>query len=477
MSVDALMPIGLELSVLLLAITVFVADLLLGPDEKRGLGSYTAIGLGAILCASFFLDFEGRAFGVYTSDALGMYFKQVLLLAGLIGVIASIDHVDESTPARQGEHYLLILFSMCGMLLLTGAQDAVLWVVAFELASIPFYVLLAFGKDKRSTEAGMKLFLMGAISSVFILYGFSLIWGMSGSTSFAALGAAPAEPLFILGVALVLIGVCFKIGAVPFHLWMADAYQGGPGPVVSILSVAPKIAAFAGLVRLYIEGLFPHQAIWTPTVIVLCVASLLVGNLAALPQQDSRRLLALSGVGHMGLLLLALVAGTHNAIGALAFYSLAYVVTNMGAMIVVTSLRDKEGSAKVNALNGLSQRSPGLGLAMLLFLLSLGGIPFVVGFWSKLTLFWAAWTANSTILKGIVIFGVCISVLALFYYLRLGRAVYIEEPEKSEPVQFGIPTKIAIGICAVCVVLMGVFPAVFIEPALDAARGIVIGSP
>ena len=226
MSIDALMPIGIELSVLVLALTVFVADLLLGPEEKRGLGAYTAIGLGAILCVSFFVDFRGQAFGVYTSDDLGLYFKQVLLLAGLIGVIASIDHVDEATPARQGEHYLLILFSLCGMLLLTGAQDAVLWVVAFELASIPFYVLLAFGKDKRSTEAGMKLFLMGAISSVFILYGFSLIWGMSGSTSFDALGSAPAEPLFILGVVLVLIGVCFKIGAVPFHLWMADAYQG-----------------------------------------------------------------------------------------------------------------------------------------------------------------------------------------------------------------------------------------------------------
>jgi NADH-quinone oxidoreductase subunit N len=177
----------------------------------------------------------------------------------------------------------------------------------------------------------------------------------------------------------------------------------------------------------------------------------------------------------MGLLLMALVAGTPQALAALAFYSLAYVVTNMGAMIVVTSLRDAEGSADISALNGLSQRSPALGLALLLFLLSLGGIPFVVGFWAKVVLFWSAWISGVAILKAVVVLGVCFSVLALFYYLRLGRAIYIEPPARDAPVKLGKATWLAIGICASCVVLMGVFPAVFIEPALDAAGQLFAG--
>lgn len=463
------MPLGIELAVLLLALLVFVADLLLGPSEKRGLGAFTVMGLTAILVSTFCVDFSGDAFGVYASDSLGLYFKRTLLLAALIGSLASIDSIDKFSPGRQGEHYFLLLCSLTGMLLLTGAQDALLWVVAFELSSIPFYLLLALGKTRAGTEAGLKLFLIGAVSSVFVLYGFSLIWGMAGDTSFSTLADTELQPLFILGIAFVIVGVSFKIGAVPFHLWMADAYQGGPSPVVATLSVAPKIAAFAGLTRLYVEGLLPMRDVWAPTFLALAVASMVIGNLSALPQRDSRRLLALSGVGHMGLLLVALVAGTPEALGALAFYGLAYVVTNMGAMILVGGIRDSEGSADISALNGLAQRSPGLGLAMLLFLLSLGGIPFVVGFWAKLVLFWAAWTSGMIVLKAVVMLGVCLAVLALFYYLKIGRAVYMEAPLQEGSVDLGLSTRLAIGLCITCVVLMGIFPAVFVEPAMDAA--------
>jgi NADH-quinone oxidoreductase subunit N len=171
----------------------------------------------------------------------------------------------------------------------------------------------------------------------------------------------------------------------------------------------------------------------------------------------------------MGLLLVALVAGTPEALGALAFYGLAYVVTNMGAMILVGGIRDSEGSADISALNGLAQRSPGLGLAMLLFLLSLGGIPFVVGFWAKLVLFWAAWTSGMIVLKAVVMLGVCLAVLALFYYLKIGRAVYMEAPLQEGSVDLGLSTRLAIGLCITCVILMGIFPAVFVEPAMDAA--------
>lgn len=465
-----LAPLSLELSVLALTLLVFVADLLLPATEKRGLGALTAVGLAGILAASCWLQPDGVTFsGTYVSDGVGRYLKQVLLVAGLIGALGSIDHVDRHFPARQGEHYLLMLSSLAGMLLLTGARDLLLWVVAFELAGIPLIVLAGLQKDKRGTEAALKLFLTTATSSVFTLYGFSLLWGMSGSTAFAGMTGPTVLPLQALGLAMVLGGVAFKLGVVPFHLWMADTYEGAPTPTVAFLSVAPKIAVFAGLIRFLLEGLLPLQAVWAAALILLAGITLVQGNLSALAQSDSRRLLALSGVAHMGLMLMALAAGTPEAVAMLCFYALAYVFTNMGAFLVVGVISESEGSADISAFAGLATRAPALSLAMLIFLLSLGGIPFVAGFWGKVLLLWAAWQGGLVVL---VVLAVLLAVLALFYYLKIARAIYIEESTVDTVPTLGRATASAIGLCVAGVVLLGVMPGPFVEAAMTAARAL-----
>jgi len=471
----AFRPLTLELAVLAVTLLVFTADLLLGRDEKRGLGALTAMGLAAVLGLSFVTGVDGVAWGgAYVADATGLYLKQALLLAALLGSLGSIDHVDAHYPSRGGEHYLLMLFSLTGMMLLTGAQDLLLWVVAFELAGVPLYALAGLHKRGRGPEAALKLYLTGAASSAVMLYGVSLLWGMSGSTAFADLAAAPAEPLFVLGVLITFAGVGFKVGAVPFHLWMAATYQGAPAPTVAFMSVAPKVAAVGALVRLYLQGLGGAQELWSGALLILAAVTMVVGNLSALPQTDARRLLALSGVGHVGLMLLALAVCTPEALGALLFYAPAYVVSNMGAFIVVSAVVDQAPggvdspeSGRLSVFAGLSQRSPGVGLAMLLFLLSLAGIPFVVGFWAKILLLWAAWKAGQAAL---VVLGALLSVAALFYYLRLGRSIYMADPGERGAVPMGLPTRAAIGACAALVVLMGLYPAPFIEQAMEAAR-------
>ncbi len=471
MALPDLGPVALELSLLALALLVFVADLLLPAEQKRGLGALTALGLGAILAASCcWVRPEGVTFwGTYVSDGVGLYLKQVLLVAGLLGALGSIDHVDRHFPARQGEHYLMMLCSLTGMLLLTGARDLLLWVVCFELAGIPLVVLAGLNKDRRGTEAALKLFLTTAASSVFTLYGFSLLWGLSGSTVFSEMAVMGVGPLQALALAMVLAGVAFKLGVVPFHLWMADTYEGAPTPTVAFLSVAPKVAAFAGLIRLLLEGLLPLQAVWGGALILLATVTLVQGNLSALAQTDSRRLLALSGVAHMGLMLMALAVGTAEGLGMLCFYALAYALTNMGAFLVVSVVSEAEGNADLGAYAGLARRAPALSLAMLIFLLSLGGIPFVAGFWAKVLLLWAAWTGGLFLL---VVLAVLLAVLALFYYLKIARSMYIVEQGPDTVPRPGPAMAGAIGLCVAGVVLLGVWPAPFVETALSAARAL-----
>ncbi len=463
-------PIGLEIGLLVLALVVFVADLLLPANQKRGLGGLTAVGLALLLAFSGSLAEDGITFsGTYVADGVGLYLKRVLLVAGFLGALGSIDHVDRHFPARQGEHYLLLLLSLSGMLLLTGARDLLLFVVAFELSGIPLIVLAGMQKERRGTEAAFKLFITSAASSVFALYGFSLLWGLSGSTAFVDMAGVGTGALPSLGVAMVLAGVAFKLGVVPFHLWMADTYEGAPTPTVAFLSVAPKVAVFAGLVRLLLEGLLPIQAVWGGAIVLLSAATLIQGNLSALGQTDTRRLLALSGVAHMGLMLLALAAGSAEGVGTLCFYALAYAFTNMGAFLVVSVISEGSGSADIDAYKGLAARAPSLALAMLIFLLSLGGIPFVAGFWAKVLLLWAAWQGGLVVL---VVLAVLLAVLALFYYLKVARAIYISEDGPDTRPVVGRATASAIGVCVAGVLLLGVMPGPFLEAALSAARGL-----
>jgi NADH-quinone oxidoreductase subunit N len=296
----------------------------------------------------------------------------------------------------------------------------------------------------------------------------SFVYGVTGSTEFAVIpaGLADAHPLMLLGMGLILAGLGFKIAAFPFHMWAPDAYEAAPTPFVAWLSVAPKAAGFVAIIRLYVEGVGAASLVWLPVMAALAGMTILTGNLMAIPQQNIKRLLAYSGIAHIGYMLLGLAALTSNGVAMVLFYLVAYLFGNMGAFLVVEAVARSEQSDRIEAYRGLAQRSPLLALAMLIFLLSLGGIPFVAGFWAKLYVFWAAIERG---MYGLVFLGAVLTVVALYYYLLVARRMYIEDPDRHEPVPVPGLLGAAIVVCVIGVVGMGIYPAPWVDVTLRVA--------
>jgi len=466
-------PLAIDLLLLGAILIVFVADLVIG--SKRALGYLTVALLVGAFAASFFLDTEGDALsGAYRGGPWPLFLKRIFLGAGALACLGGIEHLARRETHRQGEYYVLILFSLLGMTLLPGARDLILLFVCFELMGIPLYVLAAYAKTddplgdgKITSEASLKLYLVGVVSTAIALFGVSLVVGLAGSTSVAEIAQARSSPLLSAGVAMIIGGMAFKIGAVPFHMWVPDTYQGASTPFVAFLSVAPKVAGFAALATLLLTALALQRDVWLPMIVTLSVVTMLVGNLMAIAQTNVKRLLAFSGVAHIGYMLMAFAAGDVLGLAMLLFYAAGYAVTNVGAFLVIEAVAARGGDDTVESFAGLARRSPGMGLAMLLFLLSLAGIPFVVGFWAKLYVFMAVWRAGFPLL---VLLGAVLAVVALFYYLRVARAMYMVAPTDTKPIRPGLALGVAIGLCLLGVVAMGAFPGPIVERAIEAAR-------
>jgi NADH-quinone oxidoreductase subunit N len=467
-------PLAVDLILVLGALAVLLADLIAPPGEKRLPGWGALATLVVAMAATFFLDLSGEAWGgVYVGDALAVFFKRVFLAGAILAVLGSQHFVADTFPRRQGEYYLLVLCSVLGMSLLGGVRDVILLVVCFELMGIPLYVLAAYAKKNvLGVEGALKLYLVGAVSSVTMLYGLSLLFGLSGSTQIAEIAAYAAmdpSPIVLLGAVLALAGMGFKIGVFPFHMWVPDTYAGASTPVVAFLAAAPKAAGLAALVQLLLGGERPLIAGVSMVVIALAAATLVVGNFLALNQANVKRLLAYSGVAHMGFLLMALSTGEALGLTMLMFYLAAYVFTNVGAFLVVHAVARGGGDDTLSSFDGLAQRSGWLGLCMLAFLLSLAGIPFMAGFWAKLNVFIAAWTAG---LEWLVVLGAVLSVLALFYYLRVVRAMFMNPPaDGAASVRADWPTNVGIAVCLLFVVGIGLVPGPFVAAAEAAAHG------
>ncbi len=464
-----MMPLAIPLGVCALAVLVLVIDLVPGTGPRRGAAALAAVGLALLFVATWFVPTGVALAGAFENDAFTVYVQRVVLGAGVLAATGMIDHAERLFPRRHGEYLLLLLASTCGMVLLPGAKELITLIVAFELMGVPLYAMAALHKNTTvGNEGAVKLYVAGAVSAAITAYGLSFVIGATGETLFSVVRTGQG-PMLVLGSLLMLAGMAYKLGAVPFHGWVPDTYQGAPAPFVAFLSVAPKAAGLGGLARLLWEA-FPSTAErWTPILLALAILSMALGNALAIPQQNARRLLAYSGIGHMGLLLVALLMGRGAGIEAMVFYLATYVAANMGAFFVAEAV-EVDDKGDIGAFNGLARRNPGLGLAMLLFLLSLGGIPFVAGFWGKMVLFKNAWLAGYT---WFVLAGALVTVVGLFYYLRLGRAVYIEAPSKTAPVATGGAMRVAIVLAVLATVGMGVFPRPFIEAA--AAAGAAIG--
>ena len=470
MNLDLAMPLLPELALFALAVLALVVGLVQNGDPGRRIGGLGVAGLVVVFGATFLVD-EGQSLfgGSFVIDALAIFAKRLFVAAAALSLLGSLTLRHSSFDRRSGEYHFALLVSLLGMLVVASARDLVLLFVAFELMSIPLFLLTGFLKrDAVAPEAALKFFLVGTASSAVIVYGMSFVYGITGSTSLAAIPAAMAEghPLMMLGMALVLAGVGFKIAAFPFHMWAPDTYEAASTPFVAWLSVAPKAAGFIVLIRLYVEGVGAAALIWLPAMSVLAGMTIVTGNLMAIPQQNIKRMLAYSGVAHIGYMLVGLAALSSSGVAMMLFYLVAYMFGNMGAFLVVEAVARSEQSDGIDAYRGLAQRSPLLALAMLIFLLSLGGIPFVAGFWAKLYVFWAAVERG---LYGLVFLGAVLTVVALYYYLLVARRMYIEPPDRHDPVPVPGLLGVSIAVCVLGVVGIGVYPGPWVDIAMRVA--------
>jgi NADH-quinone oxidoreductase subunit N len=309
---------------------------------------------------------------------------------------------------------------------------------------------------------------VGTVSSAVLVYGLSFVYGVAGTTALPGIAHAFrfGHPLMQLGMLLALAGLGFKIAAFPFHMWVPDTYEAAATPFVAWLSVAPKAAGFAALLRIFVERAGPSASLWGGAAELLAALTIVAGSLMALPQTDAKRLLAYSGIAHIGYMLLGLAAMSPHGVAMMLFYLVAYLFSNIGAFMVVEAVAQAEGASALRSFRGLAQRSPGLALAMLLFLLSLGGIPFVVGFWAKLYVFWAAAQAG---LYGVVLLAAILTVVALFYYLMVAKQMYIDAPVRATPVPVPPALLLVLVVSAVAVVALGLYPGPLLDAALRAA--------
>lgn len=457
-------PFVLEVGVGALMLVVFAVGVL----ARRPVGIVATAGVAVLGGTALALAPSGPALGgMFVQDGLAIFVKRVFLAATFIGLLSGLGSDGGAPRRRSTEYHLLLLASLLGMLVLASARDVVLLFVAFELMSIPLYVLTGFAKrEAEPVEASLKFFLVGSVSSAVMAYGLSFVYGATGSTSLAAIARASASPLLMLGLIATLAGLAFKIAAFPFHMWVPDAYEAGPTPFVAWLSVAPKAAGFVTLFRVYFEGVGDRATVWAPAAAALATITMLGGNLMALPQKNTKRLLAYSGIAQIGYMLVGLAAASASGTAMILFYLVAYVFGNMGAFLVVEAVARAEGSEATSAFRGLAQRSPLLALAMLLFLLSLGGIPFVAGFWAKLYVFWAAAERG---LYWLVLVGAVLTVVALFYYLVVARSMYIDPPTHTGRVRVAPALALSVLLCALGVVALGGYPKAVVMAALRVA--------
>jgi NADH-quinone oxidoreductase subunit N len=463
-------PFALETGTFALLVIVLLAGAIARDRAGRTPAMITLAGLAVLSVLAFIKSAGSSAFGgMFVQDALAIFAKRLFLVSAFLSVLASLALPASALARRSTEYHVTLLASLLGMLVLASARDIIVLFVAFELMSIPLYVLTGFQKrDERAPEGALKFFIVGSVSSALVLYGLSFVYGATGSTALSAIPppVAAGNGLAVLGLGLTLAGLGFKIAAVPFHMWVPDSYEAAYSPFVAWLSVAPKAAGFVAIFRLYVEGVSTDALFWVSAVAAVASVTVIAGNLMAIPQSNIKRLLAYSGIAHIGYLLMGLAAMTVNGLGMMLFYLVAYLFGNMGAFFVVQAVGASEGSDGLDCYQGLARRSPALALSLLVFLLSLGGIPFMAGFWAKLFVFWAVVEQG---MYWLAFLGAVATVVALYYYLVVARRMYIDPPVTHARIPVPAPLLAAIILCAVGVIVMGAYPAPWVDAAMQAA--------
>ena len=468
-----------EIVLTVTGIVVMLADAMLDRQANRKpLGWVSVVGTLAALAASLWqysLPAGTAYFGVVRTDAFSVFFH--VLIAGIVlaTLLIALDAVTPSTEGL-GELFALILFGAVGMMLMSCAVELLLVFVSLEISSISTYIMAGFRrKSAKSPEAALKYFLLGSFATAFFLYGIALVFGATGSTRIDYLAAhvagANVPALLYVGLAMIIIGLGFKVSAAPFHVWTPDVYEGAPSPVVALMSTAPKAAAFAVLIRIA-YGAFPvMQAHWVPVLWWLAVISMTVGNLGALRQRNVKRLLAYSSIAHAGYLLVAFTALSADGVAAASFYAVSYAAMNVGIFAIISHAGGYDDRLTlIEDYRGLGYRSPVLGAAMVFFLISFIGIPFTGGFFGKFYVFAAALHSG---MIWLTIIGLINSGIAAFYYLRVAAAVYAR-PAESSPIMAvprpSMPLLLAIFLTAAATFILGVAPGSVLSGAKSAAE-------
>jgi NADH-quinone oxidoreductase subunit N len=401
-------------------------------------------------------------------DPFFVFFSFLFLASAALVILISVRYM-EIEAEHHGEYYALILFATLGMMFLACGNDLIVLFVALETMAISFYILTGFLRhDRRSNEAALKYVLLGAFSSGILAYGFSILYGISGSTNLASIRATveqrgPADVLVLLALVTVAAGVFFKVAAVPFHQWAPDVYEGAPTPITAFVSVASKTASFALLLRLFLTVFWPVRVDWTMLVAAVAVLSMTVGNIAAITESNVKRLLAYSSISHVGYILLGLVAANQRGFQAMAFYLLVYAFFNTGAFATVIVLRRKGVIGdEIDDMNGLITRNPGAAVLMLIFLLSLAGVPPTAGFVGKLLIFWALIESQHYVLA---VLAVLYILPAVYYYFRIVAAMFVRESTDTFHPRVTIGQGVALAAMTFVTLAAGIFPDPFLRLA------------
>ncbi|MDR3518251.1 MAG: NADH-quinone oxidoreductase subunit NuoN [Azospirillaceae bacterium] len=476
----ALSPALPEIFLVLCGFALLLYGVFRGDRSTRSVG-YLAV-LALVITARLVIGgADGRAVtfeGLYVVDSFARFMKVLVLLGSAFSILIARGYLERENMKRP-EFAVLIVLATFGMLMMISANDLISLYVGLETQSLALYVVAAMRRDNaKSSEAGLKYFLLGALSSGMLLYGASLVYGFSGTTNFDGVarllmqGNHPSVGL-VAGLVFVAAGLAFKVSAVPFHMWTPDVYEGAPTPITAFFAVAPKVAAVALFVRVLVGPFGEMVGEWRQIIYFCSVASMLLGSFAAINQHNIKRLMAYSSIGHIGYALVGLAAGTEEGVRGVLIYMAIYVFMNVGAFAVILSMRQKGRMVEEIAdLGGLSRRQPMLAAAMAVFMFSMAGIPPMAGFFGKLYVFLAAIQAQLYVLA---VLGVLTSVVGAFYYLRIIKVMYFDQPAPAfdGPVEFEVSAVLT--VTGLFTLLFFVFPSPILSAAARAAAALVAG--
>lgn len=462
-----------EIAMVLLGLAVLVLGLIVPRESRHGLGWLTAAGLlgvSGLVIAGW--NNQGDLYeGLFLVDQYSQFFKLIFLSAAFLVVLGCMRYVDKHLGG-QSEYYSILVFATLGMMVMTSAGDLMTMYLGLELMTISFIILVCFRRtEAKSLEAGMKYVLLAGMSSAVLLYGLSIIYGITGTVIVSEIGMALAMrgslPILMLGVVMLVAGLGFKIAAVPFHMWAPDIYEGAPTPITAYLAVGSKAASFAIVIRLFVEGLFGVALEWELLLAILAALTIVVGNLVAIPQTNIKRMLAYSGIAQAGYILVGLVTASEAGVKGVMFYAFLYVFATIGAFTIAAHFYNVTGSDEIKDYAGLAQRSPLMAAVMVICLLSMAGIPPLAGFVGKFYLF-------ITIVDDylwLAFIGLIMSMVSVYYYLRVALVMYRDNPpEGSSAITVSAPVSVTLLVAMLATLFLGIYPGPVSEVINTAAR-------